>query len=248
MNTPERAFPISPRLVLGLFLVAGGVLLALDRFGYLDTGPIWRFWPVVLVVLGLLKLASPAGRGGGVVLLLIGGWFLIDNLTALDLDVSDLVPFAVALVGLALVLGSFGRRRPGPWRRGGGVTSLGAPLAGSASTVEGFAILGAVSRTNNSPQFRGGTATAVAGGVELDLRHAAIGDGPAVIDVFAWWGGVEILVPESWTVDVRGTALLGAIEDLTRPPLGGPSQVLVIRGLVIMGAVEVKNDPRGERR
>jgi Cell wall-active antibiotics response 4TMS YvqF/Domain of unknown function (DUF5668) len=257
----SRALLIPPRLVLGLFLVVAGVLLALDRFGVLDTGPIWQFWPVVLVTVGLVKLlGSDSNRGGGVALLLVGSWFLMRNFTDLDLDVSDVLPFAVLLIGLALVSGVI-RGRPGRgWgRRGGfsssgGIGEVGVGSVGnveSGSTVDGFALLGAVARTNNSQSFRGGAATAIAGASEIDLRQAVIGGGSggeAVIDVFAWWGGVEILVPETWAVDLRGTAILGSFEDLTQPPAGGSSQVLVVKGMVIMGGVEIKNHKREGRR
>ncbi len=253
MRTSERAFAISPRLVLGMFLVAAGVLLALDRFGVIDTGPIWRFWPVVLVVLGLVKLfGSDSNRCGGLVLLLVGSWFLVQNFTALDLDFSDVLPFAVLLIGLAMISGAFRRGRSGRrWGQGGdafGATGATGGSVESGSTVESFAMLGAVARTNNSQSFQGGSATAIAGGAEIDLRQAAIRGGEAVIDVFAWWGGVEILVPETWSVDLRGTAILGAFEDLTQPPAGGSTQVLVIKGMVVMGGVEVKNHKRSERR
>ena len=47
--------------------------------------------------------------------------------------------------------------------------------------------------------FRGADLIAVMGGCEIDLRQAAI-NGEAVIDVFCMWGGIEIRVPEDWTV------------------------------------------------
>jgi len=80
----------------------------------------------------------------------------------------------------------------------------------------------------------------VLGGCELDLRHAAI-DGEAVIDVFAMWGGIEIKVPENWSVSGRVTPILGGYEDKTRRVPDGTNQRLLVRGLVIMGGVEIKN-------
>src|SRR5271169_5703203 len=46
------------RLVIGLALIAGGLLFTLDNFGLVDVGDLWRFWPLVLVALGLAKLAN----------------------------------------------------------------------------------------------------------------------------------------------------------------------------------------------
>jgi hypothetical protein len=72
------------------------------------------------------------------------------------------------------------------------------------------------------------------------LRHAAI-DGEAVIDVFALWGGIEIRVPEDWSVESRVVPILGGVDDKTRPPQGASRHRLVLRGFVIMAGVEVKN-------
>ena len=53
--------------------------------------------------------------------------------------------------------------------------------------------------------YAGGSATAIFGGVELDLRQAKIKDG-AVIDIFTFCGGVDISLPDDVIVqnDVRG--------------------------------------------
>ena len=103
-----------------------------------------------------------------------------------------------------------------------------------------MAVLGGVNRGNNSRAFRGGDLTAVMGGCEIDLRQAAI-EGEAVIDVFAMWGGIEIRVPENWSVVGRVTPILGGYEDKTRPPRDAGTQRLIVRGMVIMGGVEIKN-------
>ena len=100
--------------------------------------------------------------------------------------------------------------------------------------------IGGVNRGSNSNAFRGGELTAVMGGCEIDLRQAAI-NGEAVIDVFAMWGGIEIRVPENWRVIGRVTPLLGGFEDKTRPPQGVTTHTLIIRGMVLMGGVDVGN-------
>ena len=81
-------------------------------------------------------------------------------------------------------------------------------------------------------------------GCEIDLRQASIAPGTeAVIDVFAFWGGIEIKVPEDWTVVTRAVPLMGGVEDKTHvpQPLPAVEKRLVISGIVVMGGVVVKN-------
>ncbi len=103
-----------------------------------------------------------------------------------------------------------------------------------------FALMSGVSRRVIGMPFRGAAATAVMGGIELDLRQATLPD-DAVIDLFAFWGGIEITVPRDWIVVNQGFALMGGIEDKTGnvPRPGGPR--LFIRGMALMGGVEIKN-------
>lgn len=37
-------------------MIALGVLLLLQNFGILDWGSLWKFWPVILVALGISML------------------------------------------------------------------------------------------------------------------------------------------------------------------------------------------------
>ena len=62
----------------------------------------------------------------------------------------------------------------------------------------------------------------------------------AIVDVFAFWGGIDLKVPEDWTVVLHAMPLMGAVDDKTRPPQGSPEKRLVIRGIVIMGGVAIK--------
>jgi hypothetical protein len=61
----------------------------------------------------------------------------------------------------------------------------------------------------------------------------------AVLDVVAFWGGIEIKVPREWTVDAHVIPLMGAFENKldSLAVAGGPR--LVLRGHAIMGAVAI---------
>jgi len=54
-------------------------------------------------------------------------------------------------------------------------------------------------------------------------------------------GGVDILVPRDWQIEVHPTNLLGGIDDHTRqnPQAGGGK--LVIKASALLGGIEIKN-------
>jgi hypothetical protein len=144
------------------------------------------------------------------------------------IDVWDFWPLLLVLAGGSLV-----------WRGIAGRSSS-AGAADANDTISGVAVMAGVARRSNAADFRGGELTAIMGGCEIDLRAASITSGDAVIEVFALWGGIEIRVPEDWTVIGKIVPVMAGFEDSTRPPREANKR-LIIKGLVVMGGVEVKN-------
>ena len=92
------------------------------------------------------------------------------------------------------------------------------------------AVMSGVVRRSNTQTFRGADLTAIMGGCEIDLRQASIAPGTeAIIDVFAFWGGIDIKVPEDWVVITRAVPLMGGIEDKTHSPGSVPAKTLILR-------------------
>ena len=228
----NRAVRFTPQLLVGLIVIAVGVLFTLDNLGITDAEQYLRYWPAGLIAIGLLKVAQSrdgmGGAFGGFIFALSGTWLLLEQTEVVRLSFWDLWPVLLVMFGGYLVWQGYSGRQ------------LRAASGDSNSVVSGLAVLGGVARGNNSRAFRGGNLTAVMGGCELDLRQAAI-HGEAALDVLAMWGGIEIRVPEDWTVVGRVTPLLGGFDDKTRPPQGASAHRLVIRGFAIMGGIEVKN-------
>jgi predicted membrane protein len=231
-TSTESGFRLTPQLLLGLIIIGIGLVFTLDNLGVANFVDYIRYWPLALVAVGLLKLHQARETGGtlaGFLLIAAGAWLLLGSFGIVHVRVRQLWPMILVFFGATLVWQGLHARQ-----RASGT-------AGDAnSTISGLAVLGGVARGNNSRDFRGGDLTAVMGGCEIDLRQAAI-DGEADLNVFAMWGGIEIRVPEDWTVIGRVTPILGGFEDKTRPPQGASTHRLIVRGFAIMGGVEVKN-------
>jgi predicted membrane protein len=254
---------ITPQLFVGLVVIAIGILMTFDNLGLVHAEEYIRFWPASLIGVGLLKLwYSREGLGGafgGFIFTVAGAWLLLEQMAVVHVSFWDMWPTLLVFFGGFLVWQGLSgpRRHVAAVARPQMFSDTTSPLSSDTtaqvpsdtssqvsvdtnSTVSEMAVLGAVARGNNSSAFRGGELTAVMGGCELDLRQAAI-NGEAVIEVFGLWGGIEIRVPEDWTVVSRVVPVLGGVDDKTRPPQGASRHRLVLRGFIVMAGVEVKN-------
>lgn len=244
-------------LFFGLVLILIGLVFLLGNMGVIDAGRVFRFWPVILIALGILRLieseADDYGRGSGMFWIVLGSVFLLMSLDVFRIVFRDIWPVALIGLGILMLWKSSAVRRRGPpdegvppasGTDGGGGTGSAADSSSpysSNSVISATAILGSVERRNNCQDFRGGNATAVMGRCEIDLRAAAVSPSrEPVLEVFAMWGGIEIRIPPDWTVVSHVDPVLGGYEDHTQPPRE-ESRRIRIRGTAFMGGIEVTN-------
>lgn len=257
--TGHHRLDSAPRVVTGIILTVLGVLFTLDTLGYIDAYDVWRYWPLILIAVGLAKVLQPMGAPGrcfGGVLIFFGILFLLHNLHVIRHSVWELWPLILVIMGLSILLRALSLRRPPGEAAPPPILDDPSAAAGPASsgpvgpvtgypdvdpTIHAVGILGGCARRIAAQDFRGGDATAIMGACELDFRQASIASGPAQIDAFAMWGGIEMRVPPDWTVVVKGLPLLGGFADNTTSRASDPRKVLIVRGAAIMGGVEVKN-------
>jgi predicted membrane protein len=233
MNTqPTSPLRVTPQIILGLLIIAFGVILTLDNLDYLEAGDILRYWPLLLVAFGLARLLGTNGTSGrlsGGVMVVIGLWPTADELAAFPLDFERWWPMILVAVGGLILVRGFGGGKP---------RSPDTQLTTDA-TVSEVAVWSGKVRRITSPVFRRADLTAIMGGVEVDLRGASTGGQEAVIDVFAWWGGIEITVPPDWAVSNQVVVFMGGVDDSSSGTQDARNR-LVVRGFVVMGGAEIK--------
>ena len=244
MNNDElgRGGLITPRLIVGVAIALFGVVLVLDRLNMVVADQVLQWWPAVIVAIGALIFAQSRRTGGGIngiIVMIIGSWLLLNTLGFVRVRFWEMFwPLVLIGIGSVLVLQALRRR------------TKEASGADVDNTLVAFAALSGVKRISTASRFRGGEITALMGGVQIDLRQATIPPGEeAVIDVFVVMGGGEIIVPPSWTVVTPLVPVMGGIDDKRLPPLPGaadstgsrPAPRLVLRGLLVMGGIEIKS-------
>lgn len=229
----------TPRLFFGLAIIILGTLLLLDNLEIMEAENVLRYWPLFLIFIGLPRALQPAGSTGrlfGIALVIFGSLLFLDRLEIFDVRFWDFWPILLILLGVSML-----RRHTKNVVSVSVISSADQPISADDSTINAGAYLGGHDFQNSSKDFRGGAATVFMGGCKIDLRSASIKKESAVIDVFAFWGGIEILVPDTWKVTVQGYPILGGIDDKTIPPKRASEKQLIIKGYAIMGGVEIKN-------
>jgi predicted membrane protein len=215
------------RLLVGFVLIALGVLFLLDQNGTVDAGDlISDWWPIVFVVAGFLYVSfSPRHLMVPAVLVIVGLALLARSLDFVpDWLQTVFWPVVLVAIGLWVIFGSgFGTTTV---QRGDRVNSL---VAFFGREV-----------VNDSQQFGGGSVFALFGGTEVDLRGARPVPEGAAMDVVVAFGGVEIVVPEGWRVEVKGLPLFGGWSNKTKGDLVGvDAPLLSIEALVAFGGLDI---------
>ncbi len=232
--------------IVGGVLVILGTVLLLDRLGFIQFRDFFRYWPAILVFIGLQKLIQGPDNGARVFGALVGGAgtvLLLNRLGITNIRLFDLWPVSIIAVGVLLLYNTL--NGGGTWRGFGHVSdSPGAPPSSGDSWIEFTTIFGGIQVRNNSPRFEGGNLTAIFGGCEVDLSRAVMAGDSAVLNLTATFGGIALRVPDGWTVVFQGTPIFGGYEDKTVrvPPVPGvPEKTLYLRGTAAFGGIEVKN-------
>ncbi len=239
----QHRVPGTQGVIFGILITTLGVLFFLSNIGLFHFSDIWHYWPVALIALGAAKLFDCRGIGGQVwaaMWIVVGSVFLLNNLGVWHVGWNVIWPLAIVAFGVLTLVNALERQQ----RPEG-------PIVGASqgtttdNTLREWATFGGIKRRVTAQDFQGGEMVAVFGGIEIDLRRAAIAPGKeAVIDANATFGGIELRVPENWIVILRGIGVFGGYEDKTIPPREqdrATAPRLVIKGYAVFGGVSVQN-------
>src|SRR5262245_26688661 len=129
----------SPRTMLGMFIVAVGIIAALDQMGLVNAAYLQPFWPLGIIAVGAVLFTQNRAQGGhgvnGAIVTGVGILILLNTLGLARVRIGDLIgPAILIFIGVMLIR----HRAPG--------TGRGPASADSDGHMVVFAVLSGVKR------------------------------------------------------------------------------------------------------
>lgn len=236
------------RSFLGIILIAVGVGFLLEQFQIITFSQVFStYWPSILILIGLSGLFTrKTSKFGDILLIVLGSLMQIDRLNLIDMNVYKLFwPIILILVGIQIILSRNSitidtKKNVNVNKEFNYNGREFTKNITRENDINEFALLSGIETNNQSQEFRGGRATAIMGGIVIDLRSAKLYNNEAIIDLNTVMGGIEIYVPDDWRVEVNGTPILGGWSNKTVQNPDPNAPVLRVKCFVMFGGVEIK--------
>jgi predicted membrane protein len=224
------------KIIIGVVLVLAGMFLVMKNTGifpdFIDH--IIFSWQMLLVVIGLVMTLGATEKTAGIIVMAVGGFFMIPLLFRETFHVYNMFwPAIFIIVGIIFIMS----RRKG-WNVAASKGMIGDDYIDYVNVFSGG------ERQIVSQNFRGGKISAVFGGIELDLTKAKLAPGRNDLEIACVFGGATIIVPDNWYITIEVTPVLGGFTDSRKLSPGrtvDSTSQLVIKGAVVFGGGEVKS-------
>ena len=225
------------KIGIGLVLIVLGLFLVIERTGLLPDyfENIVFSWQMLLIAIGFVLTISSGSRGPGVVVMAVGGFFLLPEIFDIPFRTYRLFWPAIFIIAGLVVLTNTRWLKSSGWK---------SRSTNSADYIDIVHIFGGGERIVTSENFEGGKITAIFGGSEIDFTRSQLAPGSNEIEVTWIFGGGSLIVPSDWNVVIEVTPILGGFSDSRKIVPSKPidvSRTLVIKGTVIFGGGEIKS-------
>jgi len=234
------------RLIIGIILIVFGGLLMLNTLEIV-TWPIRHYffnWKTILIVIGLVLIGNKQRKVSGIILISLGVAFWLPSIFNVNIRFHQ-VFWPMLLIGLGVVVISKRGNLPATkgWNKEKWKGNFGGTMNYQDDYINDVSIFGGGHKIVESKNFKGGNLTSVFGGSEINMVNAEMASDGSVLDVFTLFGGTTLIVPNDWKVQTDAVSILGGFNDKRRVASSevDPSKILVIKGLVMLGGIEIKS-------
>jgi predicted membrane protein len=247
------------RIFGGLILIVIGAALLLRNAGF--PLPYWLFsWPIILILIGIYSGVKHKFRNNTwIILIAIGSFFLFDRVMDLSLQ-PYFWPIAIIAMGVVFIVrpersrrhnfGGFDKKNfTGNYSESSWQQQQQQPESTDSFTNDSSdylsinSVFSGVKRNVVSKDFKGGKATCIFGGADIDFSQADI-QGRAELSLEVVFGGIKLIIPPHWTVINEIDGMFHGVDDKRKFNTSmavNPDKTLVLKGSVVFGGVDIKS-------
>lgn len=221
------------KVLWGIVFIALGIVIGLNALDITSINIFFKGWWTLLIIIPCLiglfdsKNQSQTGNIIGVV---IGVALLLATRGIINFSLvwKMLIPIIFVAIGLSIIFNETIKSKISNKVK-----------EASKNGLENITATFAEQKINkDGEEFKGANLDAVFGGVNLDLRKANI-ENEAAIKASSIFGGIEILVPESVNVKVKGTPIFGGVSNKSIYNKEN-TKTLYIEAFCMFGGVDIK--------
>lgn len=233
------------RIFFGVVLLAVAVLIfANGVFGLnLHVEDFRGWWTLFIIIPGISGIIADGPKFWNILLSIIGISLLVHEQAWLKSSMSDSIFWSgiIIIFALWLIIGAF---RP----RGNHIKNhINKHISGRFSNQDSndypeyAAVFSSYETKNTSKTFRGGKASAVFGGLVIDLSDIELFS-DANLEVNAVFGGVELILPKDLPVKITATPVFGGVENsATNTSKAEGKYTLYIKASAVFGGIQIGN-------
>lgn len=220
------------KFIWGALLIVLGVLLALSgleiiKFSLFFTG----WWAVLIMVLFGVGLITERDKVSCLIGFLIGLFLFLccRGILKFSMIWKLIVPTVILIIGLKLVIGSI---------RGDKANKIIENIRTSGNRPkEAKAAFGAANFDYTGEKFEGAEFNSAFGALRCDLRGAII-EKDCAIRANAFFGGIEIFVPDNVNVKVYSNSIFGGVSNAKKST--GNGHTVFVNASVLFGGIDIK--------
>jgi predicted membrane protein len=268
---PSKKTNYNNNLTVGLLILIVGVVLLLQRMGVFFPGWLFSWPMLIMAIGVIILVKHQFQNEFGFFMVIFGGVFFIKRELNYPIDISYLIPIGLILLGLYLMVIKRDQNRGfyrgweqskkaknrDPFYTGNPEatfkstvtadkespeTSRGTQFMDNGDVLHSQALFCGIQKRVFSKNFYGGKISTYFGGTDIDLSQADISE-TAYLDVDVAFGGVKLIVPPHWDLKIDVTNMFAGVEDKRMYPQtsADPTKVMVIRGTIVFGGLEIKS-------
>lgn len=218
----------------GIVLVALGIIFTLNALGITDINIFFNgWWTFIIIIPSLIELISRENKTWSLIWLIIGVVLFLACQDILDfsLVMKLIIPVALIIIGINLIFKDKIDKRL--------KDKIKQMNSNNEKLEELCATFGEINQKYENKEFKGASADAIFGSVDIDLRNATINH-DQIIKATAVFGGIDIISPNNVNIKVKSTPIFGGVSNKTNTKYDENLPTIYVDAFCMFGGVTIK--------